>query len=267
MKIIIHTKYKAKSDRTNACFYVKSHTNILFDLKLHIVRPHLVQDEFLNLSVDHAETKIRFSLANVSMSFTKFRVGVITADSIASVRPDAARRDATRCVDIHEVSGPARRGCRVPTLVERGRKAGEIERKRETECGSSGGSRGGGRTPGVAAQPAAPSKAPAPLEPAKRIPDDDDDERQRRRRTSSMLLLGALLLRFFPSSSDHRTDAHRPTTPGALSIHPSIRSPIRSRRRDAARPRNPGTFERVKVALRRDARLAGKLRGIITWKS
>lgn len=32
-----------------------------------------------------------------------------------------------------------------------------------------------GRTPGAAAQPAAPSKAPAPLEPAKRIPDDGDD--------------------------------------------------------------------------------------------
>lgn len=42
-------------------------------------------------------------------------------------------------------------------------------------------SRAGGRTPGVAAQAAAPSKAPAPLEPAKRIPDATEETTNARR--------------------------------------------------------------------------------------
>lgn len=44
--------------------------------------------------------------------------------------------------------------------------------------------RSGGRTPGVAAQAAAPSKAPAPLEPAKRIPDATVEETATRTRVA-----------------------------------------------------------------------------------
>lgn len=51
-------------------------------------------------------------------------------------------------------------------------------------------SRTGGRTPGVAAQAAAPSKALAPLEPAKRIP-DATEETTSARRSRDTLLLGA----------------------------------------------------------------------------
>lgn len=43
-----------------------------------------------------------------------------------------------------------------------------------------GGSRSERRTPSVAAQPAAPSRAPAPFEPAKCISDNDDGDRRRR---------------------------------------------------------------------------------------
>lgn len=94
-------------------------------------------------------------------------------DSTAAVRPDATRRgvaSSTRPRPAGRRGARTHRGCRVPASLWNARQ-GMWKRKGLT--GRTG--KDGGRTLGVAAQPAAPSKAPAPLEPAKRIPDDDDD--------------------------------------------------------------------------------------------
>lgn len=88
---------------------------------------------------------------------------------------------------------PCVRVCRGLRAVSGSRVGG-----RRTEGGGQTGAKGegfggratGGRTPGVAAQAAAPSKAPAPLEPAKRIP-DATEETTDARRSRDTLLLGA----------------------------------------------------------------------------
>lgn len=115
------------------------------------------------------------------------------------------------------------------------------ERERESDCLPSFSLSGsGGRTPGVAAQPAAPSKAPAPLEPAKRIP-DATEETTNARRSRDTLLLGA---RFRSSASVLTTPCVlRPPCDRSLAYHrhPSQGQPNRA---DFSRARR---FQRARV--------------------
>lgn len=78
-------------------FYIKIHTNILFgDVWISILRGRK-RSECLNLFKDYTETKVKFSLANVSMPFTKFRVRGYYSEFHRgrSSRRDAARRGAS----------------------------------------------------------------------------------------------------------------------------------------------------------------------------
>lgn len=92
------------------------------------------------------------------MPLTKFRARVITADSIAAVHSCALAGVAV----YRSVEHRARHGEEMKQGGKEGREA--------DGAGRAGRESPRGRTPGVVAQAAAPSKALAPLEPAKRIP-------------------------------------------------------------------------------------------------
>lgn len=198
----------------------------------------------------------KFSLANVSMSFTKFRVALlqrIPSRAFAPTRRGASRRDAVRRRP--RGLGAATQGLQDTnigwtwTWQESGRdeekeRDREWRQRRESQRGEDAGRRGAACRTQQSVCSSWTGKTYT-------------WRRQHRRRASFTLLLGAL---HTPFSSNRRTDAHRPTTPGV----PFVRRFVR----DAARPRNPETFERVKVALRRrvatsDSRgnRAGSLRG------
>lgn len=147
--------------------------------------------------------------------YSGFRRGRSPLDASRRPRSPAGCSTHTGVAGVVDV-GVERGG--VEVRGEKGRKKGSLE----------------GGTPGVAAQLAAPSKAPAPLEPAKRIPEDDDDDD-----ASSTLLLGALLT---PRRSS-RTDAYRPAT----SAHSSA-----SRRRCASTEPRDLRASQGRRALHRD---------------
>lgn len=157
----------------------------------------------------------------------------LTRDEIPRARYYSGFRRGRSPRRVAPSTRPCRRGSStqglqgLPTPVERGGGGcGEKARGRRAAERLEGG------TPGVAAQPAAPSKAPASLEPAKRIPDDDDDNAARPRVVHAV---ARCVTNSVPV--DHRA----PTpTPGAHSFA--------SRRRRAST--ESGTFERVKVAAR-----------------
>lgn len=138
---------------------------------------------------------------------TKFRSRVITVNSIAAVclrttrRGTAWRGAARRAAHTGAVQGGS------VSVESRTRDVGTKGVGREGSI-DPGGSRSERRTPSVAAQPAAPSRAPAPFEPAKCISDNDDGDRRRRRllRALTTLLLSAQSFRRLshrsPSSDD-----------------------------------------------------------------